>query len=595
MVKRRSPKIVATLRHQEASRKNIPTAEYQPMMEEDDRSPIQLAYQRRNRDLDPQLVWRGKDTQDLSDLVVQAPPLFIQEKVHPKALIDDLLRRSKETEAGKAAGRSGFQPDLFADFNGLPNEAARTEFYRHDANWSNRMILGDSLQVMASLAEREGLRGKVQCIYIDPPYGIKFNSNFQWSTTSRNVKDGNRKHITREPEQVKAYRDTWRDGIHSYLTYLRDRLTVARDLLTESGSVFVQIGDENVHRVRALMDEVFGEENFVTTICYASSIGLGASMLDTVTNHIVWYSKSKASAKYRPLFHMLVRGASGATRYHTLTEEPFRDRRLTYEERKGNISVDDKKCFFRQGLTSRTGGASTRFPVPFDRKTYRPTAGGWRTGLQGMNRVLKATRVALEGNRLTFKKYFGDFGCISLSNFWSDLTGGIASRSDPKVYVVQTSTSIVARCILMTTDPGDLVLDPTCGAGTTTYVAEQWGRRWITIDTSRVALALARARIMGARYPYYLLADSQDGQLKQAEIERKTPSDAPTYNDIRQGFVYQRVPHITLKSIANNAEIDVIWEKHEERLAPLRDQLSVAGGQGRTLEEWEISREFPQE
>ena len=260
MAKRKSPKSVETITHDEASRRNIPTAEYQSVMEKADQSPIQVAYQRRNRDLDPQLVWRGKDEQDWSDLVVQAPPLFIQEKVHPKVLIDDLQRRSQERE--QAADE---QLDLFADFNGLPDDNARTEFYRHDANWSNRMILGDSLQVMASLAEREGLRGKVQCIYLDPPYGIKFNSNFQWSTTSRDVRDGKAEHITREPEQVKAFRDTWRDGIHSYLTYLRDRLTVARDLLTESGSIFVQIGDENVHRVRALMDEVFGPEPAMRT------------------------------------------------------------------------------------------------------------------------------------------------------------------------------------------------------------------------------------------------------------------------------------------------------------------------------------------
>ena len=250
--KPKKPRQVRTLTHGEASRKNIPTAEYQSVMAKEDQNPIEVAWRRRNRDLDPQLVWRGKDVEDWSNLVVQAPPLFIQEKVHPKALIDDLVRRSR---AGEQAGED--QPDLFADFNGLPDGNARTEFYRHDANWSNRMILGDSLQVMASLAEREGLRGKVQCIYVDPPYGIKFNSNFQWSTTSRDVKDGKADHITREPEQVKAFRDTWRDGIHSYLTYLRDRLTVARDLLTESGSVFVQIGDENVHRVRALMDELF--------------------------------------------------------------------------------------------------------------------------------------------------------------------------------------------------------------------------------------------------------------------------------------------------------------------------------------------------
>jgi len=255
--RRRPPKQVETLTHDKASRKNIPTAEHQPVMSEGNRTAIQVTYERRNPDLDPQLVWRGKDMQDWSDLVVPAPPLFIQEKVHPKVLIDDLLRQSRISE-GAADDQL---PDLFADFNGLPEDDAKTEFYEHDANWSNRMILGDSLQVMASLAEREGLRGKVQCIYMDPPYGIKFNSNFQWSTTSRDVRDGKPEHITREPEQVKAFRDTWRDGIHSYLTYLRDRLTVARDLLTDSGSIFVQIGDENVHRVRALMDEVFGKEN----------------------------------------------------------------------------------------------------------------------------------------------------------------------------------------------------------------------------------------------------------------------------------------------------------------------------------------------
>ena len=249
-----------TFRHEDASRKNLPSAEHQPLMQDAEQSPVQLAYARRNRDLDPQLVWRGKDEQDWSDLVVNAPPLYIQERVHPKVLIDDLMRQSQQARRSEDDNIQPGFADLFADFNGLPSEEAKTEFYQHDANWSNRMILGDSLQVMASLAEREGLRGKVQCIYIDPPYGIKFNSNFQWSTTSRDVRDGKADHITREPEQVKAFRDTWRDGIHSYLTYLRDRLTVARDLLTESGSIFVQIGDENVHRVRAVMDEVFGEE-----------------------------------------------------------------------------------------------------------------------------------------------------------------------------------------------------------------------------------------------------------------------------------------------------------------------------------------------
>src|ERR1700721_2416124 len=257
---------VEALRHND-KRRNIPTAELEPVMDEKDKTPIRKEYKRRNRDLDPQLVWRGKDVKDWSDLIVQAPPLYIQEKVHPKALIDDLLRQSQETD--HASGK--IMADLFADFNGIPKGADKTEFYQHDQNWSNRMILGDSLQVMSSLAEREGLRGKVQCIYFDPPYGIKFNSNFQWSTTSKDVKDGNTAHITREPAQVKAFRDTWRDGIHSYLTYLRDRLMVARDLLTDSGSIFLQIGDENVHRVRGIMDEIFGAENFQSTIAFAKT------------------------------------------------------------------------------------------------------------------------------------------------------------------------------------------------------------------------------------------------------------------------------------------------------------------------------------
>ena len=584
---KRIPKTVEALRHKDASRKNIPTAEYQAVMADDERSPIQVAYERRNRDLDPQLVWRGKDEQDWSDLVVQAPPLYIQEKVHPKVLIDDLIRQSEED----VASESGFQTDLFADFNGLPSEDAKTEFYQHDANWSNRMILGDSLQVMASLAEREGLRGKVQCIYIDPPYGIKFNSNFQWSTTSRDVKGEKAEHITREPEQVKAFRDTWRDGIHSYLTYLRDRLTVARDLLTESGSIFLQIGDENVHRVRALMDEVFGDENFVSLISYPTSIGLGARHLDNVNNYLLWYSRGNERLKSRSLFRRLVLGESGATRYTKLKRV---DGEVCNVVALGDAGVeqalnDGAKYFTDQGLTSRSGSATTAFAVDFQGRQYYPSVGGWRTSESGMMRVKYADRVLKTQSRLRFQKNFEDFGAIALTNNWDDVSGGVQSRNDPKVYVVQTATRIIERCILMTTDPGDLVLDPTCGSGTTAYVAEQWGRRWITIDTSRVALALARARIMGARYSYYLLSDSLEGQLKEAEIGRKAPLEAPTYNDIRQGFVYERVSHIMLKDIANNAEIDVIWEDFQEKLEPLRKKLNSV--LGTAWVEWEIPHE----
>ena len=596
---------VATLTHDEATRRNIPTAEYQSVMQKDEQDPVPVTYTRRavgldeekeerNRDLDPQLVWRGKDQQDWSDLVIQAPPLYIQEKVHPKVLIDDLLRQST---LPAPSGGEGEQFDLFADFNGIPKDADRTEFYRHDQKWSNRMILGDSLQVMASLAEREGLRGKVQCIYLDPPYGIKFNSNFQWSTTSRDVKDGNVSHITREPEQVKAFRDTWRDGIHSYLTYLRDRLTVARDLLADSGSIFVQIGDENVHVARTLMDEIFGTQNFCSMITYsktsgAGSFAVGTNILASVSDYVLWYAKQIERVKYRQLFIEREVGGAGGAKYTTVELQGGVRRPMTREESDSGIA--DGKMLRFDNLTSQTTriGQTTVFPVDINSCHISPRAGGWKTNQEGMSRLLRANRVAVTGQTLSYVRYFYDFAAFPLTSNWPDI-GGVQSRADPKIYVVQTSANAVKRCVLMTTDPGDLVLDPTCGSGTTAYVAEQWGRRWITIDTSRVALALARARIMGARYPYYLLADSRDGQVKEAEVGRTAPSSQPTRGDIRHGFVYERVPHITLKSIANNAEIDGIWEQWQATLEPIRDQLSVASGRKGTLEEWEVPREAP--
>ena len=585
MAKRKSAKSVATLVHDEASRKNIPSAEHEPVMAEDDRTPVEVAYERRNRDLDPQLVWRGKDEQNWSDLVVQAPPLFIQEKVHPKALINDLLRHTKTAEAERLARESGFQTDLFADFNGLPSEDARTEFYQHDANWSNRMILGDSLQVMASLAEREGLRGKVQCIYLDPPYGIKFNSNFQWSTTSRDVKDGKAEHISREPEQVKAFRDTWRDGIHSYLTYLRDRLTVARDLLSESGSIFVQIGDENVHRVRGLMDEAFGEGNFITEIVNSTTTSSSSQFLDTVTDFILWYSKRREVCKFYDIFIKKEDSSSTDQLYkHTIINDGSIHRNAPTD----HFSSDQEPRLFRiDQLTSQTQASTTRYTASLHGQLYPVGKRQWATPKEGMRRLVKSTRVMVSGTSLAYIRHFDDYPVVPLRNIWTDT--GTGSFTDPKVYIVQTNTKIAQRCILMTTAPGDLVLDPTCGSGTTAYVAEQWGRRWITIDTSRVALALARARIMGARYPYYLLADSPEGQQKEAEIAGETPPDTPTHGNVRLGFVYERVPHITLKSIANNAEIDVIWERWQETLEPLRTELNDA--LGRTWEEWEIPRE----
>ncbi len=556
-------------------------------MEKDDRNPVAVAYERRNRDLDPQLVWRGKDERVWSDLVVQAPPLFIQEKVHAKALVDDLERWSRQTEAEKEADESGFQPDLYADFNGLPSESAKTEFYRHDANWSNRMILGDSLQVMASLSEREGLRGKVQCIYIDPPYGIKFNSNFQWSTTSRDVKDGNASHITREPEQVKAFRDTWRDGIHSYLTYLRDRLTVARDLLTESGSIFVQIGDENVHRVRAVMDEVFGDQNFISLITTKKSGGMGQAHIDNISDYILWYAKDAAVAKYRPAyFEKDLREGAGA-RYRSVQTIDGTIRPLTAKEKSGEQSLAEGERVFLAGpLISETASESTLFEFSLNGHKLRPRKGGWKTGTIGIERLMKSNRLLKTKEFVNYKIFFKDFAAVAIPNLWED-TMGTAEQN--KVYVVQTTSKVIRRCLLMATDLGDLVLDPTCGSGTTAYVAEQWGRRWMTIDTSRVALALARARIMGARYPYYLLADSREGQAKEAETTRTAPSTQPVQGNIRHGFVYERVPHITLKSIANNAEIDVIWETFQKKLEPLRVKLNTSLNE--KWEEWEIPRE----
>jgi adenine-specific DNA-methyltransferase len=582
-------KSVEALKHDQAKRKNIPTAEYQSVLQKEEQSPVRIAYERRNRDLDPQLVWRGKDEQDWSDLVVHAPPLYIQEKVHPKALIDDLLRETKERE--HEAGL--LTPDLFADFNGIPKGVDKTEFYQHDQNWSNRMILGDSLQVMASLAEREGLRGKVQCIYFDPPYGIKFNSNFQWSTTSRDAKDGNTEHITREPEQVKAFRDTWRDGIHSYLTYLRDRFTVARDLLAESGSIFVQIGDENVHRVRAVMDEVFGEQNCAGMISFFKTSSQSTLGVQSVVDYLIVYAKQLEQQKVRRIVRLKAPGEAGAKQYlFAFSPDLGQMRRLTPEEIADPLLVPKGWRIGRPGPTTSQGHQDKRsseykfrgesfFASQGRHWSYDPTPGAELDKLARLNRL----RVA--GKGLATVLLADDNPATDYDNVWMDT--GTGSFTEDQIYVVQTANKVIQRCIQMTTDPGDLVLDPTCGSGTTATVAEQWGRRWITIDTSRVALALARARIMGARYPFYLLADSRDGQMKEAEATRSAPSSQPVHGNIRHGFIYERVPHITLKSIANNAEIDVIWDKWQATLEPLREKLNVA--LKKQWQEWEIPRE----
>jgi len=619
----KKPKSLDAYAH-DGGRKNIPTAELQSIAEmAEEANPMPpVSYPRetplaqgerreRNEDLDPQLIWKGakiriteaqqkqlaetgeltlgdaqlvwtgKDTQDWSDLVVNVPPIYVQEKIHPRVLIDELKRMSDKDEALGAP-----MVDLFADFNGIDLEA-RTEFYAHDVHWTNRMILGDSLQVMASLAEREALRGKVQCIYFDPPYGISFNSNWQVSTRDRAVKDGRLESLTREPEQVKAFRDTWKDGIHSYLTYLRDRLTVARDLLTESGSIFVQISDENVHRVRALLDEVFGEENFIAQINFKATSPLGQKGLAKVYDYIIWYSKSKPRVKIRNLFDTRDISDDREWRFNDSWENSDGYEKLNEEEFR---KLKDLNGIFRRYKLTSSGYTPT-CTFDFDLYGHNCSPHGrksWVTNTDGIRRLTKANRLFRLGKSPYFKTYFRESRLTKYNNSWTD-----QPAAETRVYVVQTAEKFVQRCMLMTTDPGDIVFDPTCGSGTTAYVAEQWGRKWITTDTSRVALALARTRLMSARYPSYILADSEEGIRKEAEFSGKVGvSSARPRGDLRQGFVYERVPNISLGDIARNIEIDVIFDRYQKDLEELRSKYNST--LGTDFLEWEIPRDAVQ-
>jgi adenine-specific DNA-methyltransferase len=538
------PTAIDSLKHKDR-RVNIPTEELRDFVAGEENEPQTLLYPR-DPSLDPQLVWKGKDDQDRAELAVPAVPIYIQEKIHPRAII--------EAVRAEARREGPEQASLFADFNGIALEEL-IEFYQHDQNWSNRMILGDSLLVMTSLAEKEGLKGQVQCIYMDPPYGIKFGSNWQVSTRKRDVKDGRAEDATRQPEQIKAFRDTWELGIHSYLAYLRDRLVVARELLTESGSVFVQIGDENVHLVRCLMDEVFGSENFVAQIIVQKTGSQSGDYLPSINDYLCWYAKDRSVAKQklRPLF-------------------------LAREER-------DEEDYSPDPLTSAGKTPGSTFSYRFEDRDFHPgTDAHWKTHRDGMGRLRMADRIVAQKDQIRFKRFWGDFQVKPISNVWT----GIGGASDI-VYVVQTNTRIVERCVLMTTDPGDLVIDPTCGSGTTAYIAEKWGRRWITCDTSRVALALARTRLMAAKYSCYLLADSPEGVKKEAELSGTVPAEWRTDGDIRKGFVYKRVPHVTLKSIANNPAIDEISARWQGRLEPVRAELNRRLGQ--VWEEWEVPGE----
>ena len=568
---------VETVTHKD-KRTNIPTEELRGFVAEDEKSPKALLYPR-DPSLDPQLVWRGKDEQDSKDLAVDVVPIYIQEKIHPQALIEDLRAHAK------GDGETQAQMGMFADFNGIRFEDY-IDFYKHGQKWQNRMILGDSLLVMASLAEKEGMKGKVQMIYMDPPYGIKFGSNWQVSTRRRDVKDAKAQDVTRQPEQIRAFRDTWEFGIHSYLSYFRERLTLAREVLTEAGSIFVQIGDENVHLLRSIMDEVFGSANSIAIIAVRKTGGTTGEYLPATTDFILWYAKNKTEAKYRPLNRFRTTDGD-AVGYDLVELEDGTRRRLDQNDRDtGLMELRGKRLQFVVLTSQRIREARTGFyPVHFHGQEYLPTRGEWSTHRLGMSRLIKANRVGRIGSTLRFARFLDDFAGVPLTNSWTDLGGAV----DP-VYVVQTNTKIVERCMLMTTDPGDLVLDPTCGSGTSAFVAEQWGRRWITSDTSRVALALARTRLMAGRYPFYTLADSPEGIEKEAELTGTVPNRrAKTDSDVKKGFVYKRVPHVTLKSIAQNDEIDAIYAQHQDKLEPIREMLNQAAKQ--KWQDWQIPRE----
>ena len=466
---------------------------------------------------DPQLIWAGK-AEHIS-FEVPTVSLHVHERIDSRTIIEAVRKKN---------GNGEKQLSLFA----LPEENLSLrdaiDFYKHKHNWSNRLIAGDSLLVMNSLLEKEGMRGKVQMIYMDPPYGIKYGSNFQPFVNKRDVKDGKDEDLTTEPEMIKAFRDTWELGIHSYLTYMRDRLLLARELLNESGSIFVQISDENVHLVRCLLDEVFGVKNFVSMISFVTSSGFTSNTLSRSGDRILWYAKDKKNVKFRrPYIEKQFPQNDDNYKY---VELPDGTRRLMTKEERDNPNILPKGSkIFRLGDITSQGGANTDQNFKFEEEIYSPSYNRhWTPGLEGMYVLAKKKRIMKSGKSLNYVRYFSDFPYQQLTDIWIDTgTGG-----DYKIYSVQTNTKTIQRCILMTTDPGDLVFDPTCGSGTTAYVAEQWGRRWITCDTSRVAIAIAKQRLMTAVFDYYKLAHPEEG--------------------VGSGFVYKTVPHITLKSIANN-------------------------------------------
>lgn len=550
-------KAVSSIQHKEDKRAVIPSTEREGMeapatenMEK--QSKYEMFRHDFTRGRDPELYWVDKYKNDDEDTQAQylrtdVRSLYVHEDVSPEYLISQLYEMKKDASP---------QLELFATPDNVDDLMERVAtYYQHNDDWQNRLILGDSLMVMNSLLNRESMKGKVQCIYMDPPYGIKFGGNWQMKINSTNVKEGD-DGVTAEPEMIKAYRDTWELGIHSYLSYLRDRLVMARELLTESGSCFVQISDENVHLVRNVMDEVFGSENFVSQIIYQKTTGAGSpgelTAPASVADYIIWYAKDRSQYKYRKLFTPKEYGGEGGSMYKYIELEDGRRMSIKEWEIENKQKFDynrrpSKSKVFRIGdLTSQTGGEGTRFPIVYQGKEYNVSGvnRGWRTNEEGMKRVIANKRLEPLQNTIGYVLYLEDFPVQNLPNLWTDTSSNLGSN---KVYVVQSGIKPVQRCILMTTDPGDLVLDPTCGSGTTAFVAEQWGRRWITIDTSRIALNIAKRRLMTALYPYYILHDEE-------------------HDNIRQGFKYKTVPHITLKAIANDLPFDeeILYDQPEE-------------------------------
>ena len=474
--------------------------------------------------LDPQLIWAGKA--EHSTLQVPRVSLHVHERIDPRTIIEALRQRSS----------SGRQRSLFEFSDENPPLREAIEFYKHNHNWTNRLISGDSLLVMNSLLEKEGMGGKVQVIFIDPPYGIKYGSNFQPFVNRRRVVDGKDSDLTQEPEMVQAFRDTWEFGIHSYLSYLRNRLHLASRLLAPSGSVFVQISDVNLHHVKELLDEIFGTENYCAVIPFLKTTSSTAKLLGIVSDYLLWYAKDKKQVKYRQLY--APRSELTIREQYTWIELPNgTPRALTIAELSGKESIPPGRRFMPGDTSAQSGGDDSDFPVTFEGVEYRPPPNSyWKTGKEGFERLIEANRLVVIGNRLRYKRFSDDFPYAPVNAFWVDTV--ISGFGEPKLYVVQTATKVVERCLLMTSDPGDLVLDPTCGSGTTAYCAEKWGRRWITCDTSRVALALTRQRLMTATYQYYCLAQPSEG--------------------VANGFRYKRVPHLTLASVAKGEKPDIV-------------------------------------